>query len=74
MKQKQILTKRTALELLSEQIRKPDIDAAGLIKCLNVYGKLAGWFDEQSSPSSDRDSIDKLVSAVEAKRKQEKQQ
>ena len=66
-----LITKREALRLLSVQLRKPRIDGAEFCKVLALYSKLSGWDEEDSpNPGDEEVNLDKLVAAMEKKRKQ----
>jgi hypothetical protein len=38
------MTKREALEGLSEQLRRKDLDDLTFVRLLTFYGRLQGWF------------------------------
>ncbi len=63
------VSKSEALKLLSRHLRKPTIDSAELVKVLSLYSKLAGWNKDEETDPGDEVSLDRLVAAVEKKRK-----
>jgi hypothetical protein len=65
---KEIVTKKEAQELLSQHLRRNALEPETLVKLLGVYSKLAGWEKEAKEPDESM-SLDKLVAAVEQKRK-----
>ncbi len=63
-----IVSKSEALELISAQLRRSDIENAPMVKLLALYSKLNGWDAEKPEHPEEVD-MDKLVAAVEKKRK-----
>lgn len=63
------VSKAEALKLLSRRLRKPTIEDSDLKGLLLIYSKLSGWDKEEEDPEEEV-SLDKLVAAVEKKRKQ----
>lgn len=63
-----LVSKSEALKLLSRHLRK-SYDSAEVVKLLSLYSKLSGW-DKEEEAESEEVSLDKLVAAVEKKRKQ----
>lgn len=62
-----IVSKQEAMELLSKHLRKTE-DPTVVVKLLGTYSKIAGWDVEPDA--DDEIPLDKLVAAVEKKRKQ----
>jgi hypothetical protein len=65
----QIVSKEEALELISDQLRRPEIEDASMVKLMTLYSKLSGW--ENVEPSQPEETVDmkKLIAAVEKRRK-----
>ena len=70
MTKKSIVSKNEAMELLSKQMRRPEIDDATLVKLVTLYSKLNRW-GEEPTPSTEPD-MDALVAALERKRRESK--
>lgn len=64
---KPLVSQKEAMELLSKHLRKAD-DPSVLVKLLSTYAKIAGW-DKKTDKDDEPPSLDKLVAAVEKKRK-----
>lgn len=69
---KDIVSKKEALELLSAHLRRNSIESDMLVKLIGMYSKLAGWEEDKEKPEEGL-SLDKLVTALEKKRKTEVQ-
>jgi hypothetical protein len=69
---KEIVSKKEALELLSQHLRRTALEPETLVKLLGVYSKLSGWEKKDEEPDEAM-SLDKLVAAVEQKRKHGKE-
>jgi hypothetical protein len=68
-------TKEEALEILSAQLRKPDLEPNVAAKLMLTYGRIAGWGirpRQKDVVDSEPDTMDKLVTEIEKKRKAEK--
>jgi hypothetical protein len=63
------VSKEEALELISNQLRRPEIEDAAMVKLMALYSKLQGW--EKAEPAQPEEAVDmaQLVAAVEHKRK-----
>lgn len=64
-----IVGRKEALLLMSRALRNRSLDPEMLVKIMNVYAKMRGWDKEEKAPPDDAVSMDKLVAAVEKKRK-----
>ena len=64
------ISKNEAMELLSTQMRRPEIDDATLVKLVTLYSKLNRW-GEQPTPSTEPD-MNALVAALERNRRESK--
>ncbi len=62
------VSKNEALKLLSRHLRRTN-DSSELVKLLGLYSKLTGWDKEEEDPPGEEMSLDKLVTAVERRRK-----
>jgi hypothetical protein len=62
------LSKADALQMLTRRLHKAGTDDATFAKLLSLYAKLAGWDKEEDDPSEEV-SLDKLIVAMEKKRK-----
>lgn len=67
MSKRKLYTKKNAIERLSNELRRPDIETGPMIKVLSLYIKLMGW-DKDKAPSEDR-TINQLVAEIERQRK-----
>lgn len=65
---KPLVSRQEAMELLSIHLRKIE-DPDKLVKVLNTYAKIAGWGKEETDEQEDTVPMDKLVAAVEKKRR-----
>ena len=65
--QPELVTKSEALRLISTHLRKKDLEVGQLIKLVALQAKIAGW-DKSKEPTNEA-NIDKLVAAVERRRK-----
>lgn len=66
---KPVVSRTEAQELVSYHLRKQNIEPEMLVKLLGVYAKLSGW-DKQKEQEPDAEvDINRLVSAIEKKRK-----
>lgn len=68
---KETVSKKEALELMSRHLRKNTLDPETLVKLMGVYAKLAGWEKDKKDEPDQEISMDKLVTALEKKRKAE---
>jgi hypothetical protein len=69
----QLVSKKEALELLSEQMRRPNLPANQIIRLTVAYAKLSGWAMRPSQSNFDRTeepTIDAQVREAERKKKQ----
>lgn len=66
---KEVVSKKEAQELMSYHMRKTGLEPETLVKLMGVYAKLAGWEKEKETDPGEEMSMDKLVAAVEKKRK-----
>lgn len=65
---KPLVSRQEAMELLSIHLRKIE-DPDKLVKVLNTYAKIAGWGKDETDEQEDTVPMDKLVAAVEKKRR-----
>lgn len=70
---KEIVSKKEAMELLSQHLRRTSVEPDMLVKLLAMYSKLAGWEEDKGKNPDEGMSLDKLVTALEKKRKAEVQ-
>ena len=68
MSKPKTVTKQEALELLSAQLRKPNLDSDLMVKVMGTYAKLQGWGKEPDEPQAEPD-LDELILQLEKKRK-----
>jgi hypothetical protein len=73
-KQTKLVSKQEALELISAQLRKPDLNPSQFAKLLKLQSQLSGWKPTQQPDPDGEPSIDQLVAAVEKKRRAAAQQ
>lgn len=64
-----VLSKQEALELLSAQLRRSDIESEPFLKIMQLYSKIAGWDKEPTPKPKPEPSLDELVTAIERERK-----
>lgn len=64
-----IVSRKEALLLMSRSLRKTTIEPETMIKIMNVYARIRGWDKEDAKPSNPELDMDKLVAAMEKKRK-----
>jgi hypothetical protein len=63
------VSRAEALQILSAQMRKPEIAPNVLIKLTNLCAKIAGWKSSAPLPEDEGTDLDKLVQAMERKRR-----
>lgn len=66
-RRKKRFSKQEALELLSVQLRKPDLPINVLAKLMTLYSKLSDW--QSAAAKSEGDDLNKLVTEAERKRR-----
>ena len=63
-----ILTKDEALQLLSKQLRNPNIEPLLFVKVLTLYSTIAGW-NKEKEPTPSEPNLDELVTRIEKERR-----
>jgi len=76
-KKSAVLSKSDVLELLSQQLRRTDLEGGTLVKLTSLYARIAGWRVDQRLDrfiAEDKEpTMDEMVTALERERKQKKQ-
>jgi len=67
-KESRLVTKAEALRMLAEHMRNPNLTANELLRLINLQSKICGWNKEQEP--TEETNVDKLVEAIESRRKQ----
>jgi len=62
------VTKAEALRMLAEHMRNPNLTANELLRLINLQSKICGWNKEEEP--TEETNVDKLVEAIESRRKQ----